>query len=106
VSSGLRSTSSGLRDLGTLGVVSACAVALFLVYGRIVTVSLLAPFARTLSALAVAGLALGGVVALLGRRWFEEPRTAQSDAEIVGLILASLRGPTLTDEQYDVYVPR
>jgi hypothetical protein len=34
------------------------------------------------------------------------PKTAQSDAEIVGLILESLRGPTLTDEQYDVYVPR
>jgi len=74
VSSGLRSTSAALRDQGTLGVVSACAVALFLVYGRVVTVSLLAPFARTISALAVAGLGLGGVVALLLRHWFAEPR--------------------------------
>jgi SAM-dependent methyltransferase len=77
VSSGLRSTSSTLRDQGTLGVVSACAVALFLVYGRIVTVSLLAPFARSVSALSVTGLALGGVVALVRRRRFEEPLRAR-----------------------------
>src|SRR6185369_11979650 len=73
VSRGLRSTSAALRDQGTLGVVSACAVALFLVYGRILTISLLAPFARTISALAIAGLALGGVIALLGRDHFAEP---------------------------------
>src|SRR5262249_21717595 len=77
VSSGLRSTSTVLRDHGTLGVTSACAVALFLVYGRIVTVSLLLPFARTVSALSVAGLALGGVVALLCRRSFDEPVRAR-----------------------------
>jgi SAM-dependent methyltransferase len=77
VSSGLRSTSSALRDQGTLGVVSACAVALFLVYGRIVTIALLAPFARTVSALSAAGLAFGGVVAVRCRHRFAEPDRAR-----------------------------
>jgi SAM-dependent methyltransferase len=77
VSSGLRSTSAVRRDQATLCVTSACAVALFLVYGRIFTVSVLPPFARTVSALSVAGLAVGGVIALLWRRGFDEPVRAR-----------------------------
>jgi SAM-dependent methyltransferase len=83
VSSGLRSTSSVRRDQATLCVTSACAVALFLVSGRIFTVSVLAPFARTVSALSVAGLVVGAVIALLARRGFEEPlRTRRTPRQL------------------------
>jgi hypothetical protein len=77
VSSGLRSTSSVRRDQATLCITSACAVALFLIYGRILTVSLLAPSRAPSAPCRSRASRSAALVALLLRDRFEEPLRAR-----------------------------